>query len=191
MRGTGLILLFFLAIATIHYSRWALPKREALPAVLCLQPQLTTVAVDASRGHYGLYQFSDGSKLIDVIKLTEGLSTEKLLPESLRDQPVLSGERIKVIGMEGEYFQIERDWLSARHRMLLQIPLHPDRMTPLDWEVLPGIGPKLASVIELDRQKNGDFYEFSALRRVKGIGPKKLEAWQEYFIGKNSQGKNR
>jgi competence protein ComEA len=55
---------------------------------------------------------------------------------------------------------------------------------------LPGIGPKLAAVIETDRQNNGDFDEFFALKRVKGIGPKKLEAWQEYFEGKNSQEKN-
>ena len=113
-----------------------------------------------------------------------------LLPENLRDQPILSGERIKVINLEGKYFQIERSWLSARHRMLMQIPLHPDRMTPLDWETLSGIGPKLAATIESDRQKNGDFCEFSALSRVKGIGPKKLEAWQGYFTGKNSQEKN-
>jgi competence protein ComEA len=190
MRGAGLVLLLFLLTAIVHYSRWALPDKEELPAVMRLQPQLTTVAVANSRGRYGLYQFPDGSKLIDVIKLTEGLLTEKILPESLCAQPVLSGERFKVIGLEGEYFQIERDWLSARHRMLLQIPLHPDRMAPLDWEVLPGIGPKLAAVIEIDRQKNGDFYEFSALRRVKGIGPKKLEAWQEYFMEKNNQEKN-
>ena len=189
MRGAGLVLLLILIIAIVHYSRWALPEREELPAVMRLQPQLTTVAVTNTKGRYGLYQFHDGSKLIGVIKLTEGLSTEKLFHESLRDQPVLSGERIKVIVLEGKYYQIERAWLSARHRMLLQIPLHPDRMTPLDWEVLPGIGPKLASVIEIDRQKNGDFYRFSALRRVKGIGPKKLEAWQEYFIEKNSQRK--
>jgi competence protein ComEA len=189
MRGAGLILLLFLAAGIYHYSRWALPEREELPAVLRLQPQLTTVAVADNGGSYALYQFSDGSRLGDVIKLTEGLSTEKLLPESLRDQPVLSGERIKVIVLEGKYFQIEHAWLSARHRMLLQISLHPDRMTPLDWETLPGIGPKLAVAIENDRQKNGDFIEFAGLKRVKGIGSKKLEAWMEYFQGKNDRGK--
>ena len=190
MRGAGLVLILFLMIAVVHYSRWAFSEREELPAVMRLQPQLITVAVVDSRGSYGLYQFHDGGNLMGVIKLTEGIPAEKLLPEKLRDQPILSGERIEVRKLEGKYFQIERSWLSARHRMLLQIPLHPDRMTPLDWEALPGIGPKLAAVIETDRQNNGDFDEFSALRRVKGIGPKKLEAWQEYFEGKNSQEKN-
>ena len=185
MRGTGLILLFFLAIGILHYSRWALPEREELPAVLRLQPQLATVAVTDNQGSYGLYQFSDGSQLLDVIKLTERNREERQLRESWRDQPILSGEILKVMRMKGEFVRVERSWLSARHRILLQIPLHPDRMTSLDWETLPGIGSKLAAAIEIDRQKNGDFDEFSALKRVKGIGPKKLEAWQVYFIGKN------
>jgi competence protein ComEA len=184
MRGAGLILLLFLSAGIYHYSRWALPEREELPAVLCLQPQLTTVAVADSGGSYGLYQFNDASKLIDVIKLTAGIPDARLLQEKLRNQPVLSGEILKVIRIEGKYFQIERSWLSARHRILLQIPLHPDRMTLLDWETLPGIGPKLAATIESDRQKNGDFIEFAGLKRVKGIGSKKLEAWMEYFQGK-------
>jgi hypothetical protein len=190
MRGTGLILLLFFTMAIIHFSRWALPEREELPAVLRLQPQLTTVSVADSRGGYGLYQFNDGSKLMDVIILTEGIPEEGRLSESRYDQPILSGEKLKVIKLEGKYFQVERSWLSAQHRILMHIPLHPDRMTPLDWETLPGIGPKLAAAIETDRQKNGDFVEFAALQRVKGIGPKKLEVWQEYFSGKNDQGKN-
>ena len=191
MRGTGLILLLFLAIAILHYSRWALPEREELPAVLSLQPHLSTVAIVDSRGGYGLYQFGDGSTLSDVIKLTEEIPEKRELLESLDKQPVLSGEIIKVMNSEGKYFQLERSWLSARHRMLLRIPLHPDRMTPRDWETLPGIGPKLAATIEIERQKNGNFDEFPALKRVKGIGPKKLAAWQEYFAGKNDQEKNK
>jgi competence protein ComEA len=190
MRGAGLVLLLFLSIGIFHYSRWALPEREGLPAVLRLQPQLVTVAVADSRGSYGLYQFCDGSNLTDVIKLTGGVPAERQLLESLHYQPALSGESIKAIRMEGEYFQIERSWFSARHRILLQIPLHPDRMTPLDWETLPGIGAKLAAAIEADRQKNGDFYEFAALQRVKGIGTKKLEAWQKYFTVKKRSSEN-
>lgn len=190
MRGAGLILLLFLSVGIFHYSRWAFPEREEQPAVLRLQSHLKTVAVADSQGSYALYQFYDGSKLADVIKLTEGASKKRQISKSLHDQTIISGEIIKVVEFNREYYQVERSWLSARHRMLMQIPLHPDRMTSLDWETLPGIGSKLAAAIEIDRQKNGDFGEFSALKRVKGIGPKKLEAWQEYFIEKNDQDVN-
>lgn len=191
MRGAGLILLFFLLISFFHYSRWALPERDELPAVLRLQPQLSTVAVADDRGIYGVYQFSDGSKIIDVIKLTAETPAQNFLLKEVNDQPIMTGELIKVSKFAGEYLQVERAWLSARHRMLLRIPLHPDRMTTLDWEDLPGIGPKLAQAISVDRQKNGDFREFAALKRVKGIGRKKLEVWQEYFTEKNDREENR
>lgn len=191
MHGAGLILLLFLSISFFHYSRWAHPERDELPAVLRLQPKLTTVAVADDNGSYGIYQFSDGSKIADVIKLTGKIPDKNLLPKAQGDQPIIAGEIVKVCRLTGNYLQVERSCLSARHRMLLQIPLHPDRMTLLDWEVLPGIGPRMAQAIETDRQNNGDFREFIALKRVKGIGPKKLEAWQGYFAGKNNQEENR
>lgn len=190
MRGTGLILFLFLIIACFHYSRWAFPEKENLPAVMRLQPQLATVAVADSDGSYRLYQFHDGGKLRDVIKLTEGFSAVETVLEKFPAEPIHSGEVLKVSKIEGESFHFERSWFSARHRILLQIPLHPDRMTALDWETLPGIGPKLAMAIENDRQKNGEFKEFSALKRVKGVGAKKLEAWQEYFGVKSAQEEN-
>ncbi|MDO9079545.1 MAG: helix-hairpin-helix domain-containing protein [Desulfuromonadales bacterium] len=185
MRGTGLILFLFLVIVCFHYSRWAFPEKENLPAVMRLKPQLATVAVADSDGSYRLYQFHDGGKLGDVIKLTNEFSAEEKKIEKIYAEPIFSGEVIKVIKIEGEYFRLERSWLPARHRILLRIPLHPDRMNAFDWETLPGIGPKLAIAIENDRQKNGDFNDFFALQRVKGVGVKKLEAWQEYFIEKS------
>lgn len=190
MRGTGLILLLLLFVAIFHYSRWAFPERESLPAVMRLQPQLATVAVADSGGSYRLYQFHDSSRLGDVIKMTDEFSREGKAMGKFHAEPIFSGEIIKVMKIEGESFQLERSWLSARHRILLQIPLHPDRMNAFDWEALPGIGPKLAAAIEHDRQKNGEFNKFSALDRVKGVGAKKLEDWQEYFVEKKVQDKN-
>jgi len=189
MRGTSLILLVFLLTGLFHFSRWSLSEKEELPAVLRLQSELSTIAVTDSRGSYGLYQFYDGIVLTDVIKLTEGVSGDIKLPGSLRGQAAISGEVIKTTRIEGDFLQIERSNLSARHRILLGIPLHPDRMNLFDWEALPGIGSKLAQAIENDRQKNGDFESFTALSRVKGVGPKKLSTWREYFENKNIQKK--
>lgn len=41
---------------------------------------------------------------------------------------------------------------------------------------LPGIGPVLAKRISEDRNMNGPYRRIEDLRRVKGIGPKKIEA---------------
>lgn len=179
MRGTGLILLLFLLIGVFHYSRWALPEKEELPAVVRLQPQLTTVMVD-DNGNYSLHQLNDGSTLKDVIKMTKGGSGGVFHLKSSNENPIITGEYLEVSNFKGEFY-VHRSWLSARHRILLEIPLHPDRMILRDWEALPGIGPGLAQAIESDRQKNGDFGEISALDRVRGIGLRKLEVLKGYF----------
>lgn len=77
--------------------------------------------------------------------------------------------------------EIKRGFMSAGQRMTLGVRLHPDRMSLRDWQALPGIGPKLAERIEEDRQKNGDFGVWSEVRRVKGIGPRRIEALEKYF----------
>jgi 2-isopropylmalate synthase len=66
--------------------------------------------------------------------------------------------------------------------VVLGIPLHPDRMSRADWIALPGIGEQLATRIEVDRQKYGEFGRLEALERVKGIGPAKLQALRPYFV---------
>ena len=72
--------------------------------------------------------------------------------------------------------------MAANRRMVLAIPLQPQTMTLDDWQALPGIGPKLATAIELDRQKNGEFCTLADLDRVPGIGPGRLAAWKMYFL---------
>jgi competence protein ComEA len=71
--------------------------------------------------------------------------------------------------------------MPASQRMALGIPLHPDRMSGEDWEALAGIGPRMALAIEEDRQRNGDFGSLARLQRVKGVGPKRLAGWEQFF----------
>jgi competence protein ComEA len=46
---------------------------------------------------------------------------------------------------------------------------------------LPGIGPSKAAAIVLDRQTNGAFTSVRELQRVRGIGPKTVEALAPYL----------
>jgi competence protein ComEA len=71
--------------------------------------------------------------------------------------------------------------MPAAQRMALGTPLHPERMSLDDWQALPGIGPRLARIIEEDRQKNGDFGDLDGLDRVAGIGHKLIERWRKFF----------
>lgn len=52
--------------------------------------------------------------------------------------------------------------------------------TWVEWSQLPGIGPVLSHRIVEDREKNGPFRNIDDLDRVKGIGPKKIDALRPY-----------
>ncbi len=58
--------------------------------------------------------------------------------------------------------------------------INPNQATPAELESIRGIGPSMSARIVAERQKNGPFkspQDFA--RRVPGVGPKKLKAFQE------------
>lgn len=102
-------------------------------------------------------------------------------PEDLPGVPLRPGEALSLSDSWKETSDLTRGWMGAGQRVAMGIPLHPDRMSQEDWEYLPGIGSRLAVEVEKDRQENGDFGVLEKLDRVKGIGPKRIESWQEFF----------
>jgi competence protein ComEA len=50
-----------------------------------------------------------------------------------------------------------------------------DRATAEDLAAVPGIGPGLAAAVVRDREENGPFRSPDDLRRVRGIGPARME----------------
>ena len=64
------------------------------------------------------------------------------------------------------------------------LPARPEDPRPLDLNLasvaelarLPGVGPSLAGRIVADRERAGPFASADALRRVLGVGPRKLAA---------------
>jgi competence protein ComEA len=126
-------------------------------------------------------QFNDGTPLSSAIYLTIGEAPTDGEHGSEPSTPLRDGEALELRPSDAQGVEVRRFWMPARWRMALGIPLHPDRMDERDWQALPGIGPKLAAAIELDRQNNGDFAELHRLQRVRGIGPKRLQEWKKYF----------
>lgn len=51
----------------------------------------------------------------------------------------------------------------------------------VEWAQLPGLGEILAKRVVEDREQNGPFKKPDDLLRVRGIGPKKLEAMRPYL----------
>jgi len=94
------------------------------------------------------------------------MSERSVLPQSLGVQdPALAAQHAPEIGT-----------LSAIKR----IDVNSANAAELD--LLPGIGPALASRIITERQENGAFGSVEDLARVKGIGPKTVEKLRDRVI---------
>lgn len=131
----------------------------------------------------GIYTFPGGSSVCDVINLTAAFSPTHVSDQRSLAERLTSGDVVSVAGRGSQTPVISVKTMKAGERLLLGIPLDPNRMDSDDWDALPGIGPKLARDIVLYRQKYGEFGVVEALREVPGMGEKKFFAIERFFKG--------
>lgn len=129
----------------------------------------------------GVYLLPRGASRLAAIKMTLPDAGCKMSGYKGAAVPLISGDIVTLrrAGLKIPVISITQ--MGARERMLLRIPLHPDRMAPHEWSLLPAIGPVLAQRIVTDRHQNGAFGSVEGLLRVPGIGPGKLSAIRRYF----------
>jgi len=182
-RSCGQLLLIGLLLAVLSYNMSrAFFQQGDRPVFLSEKAQMLLVELGSGFPEPSIHQFIDGIRCADVIKLTVGGRTTIGSDVNGLNAPVRSGEKISIDVKNDIIKGVRVSWMSAAKRIALGIPLHPDRMSLEDWQVLPGIGISLARKIEHDRQKNGEFGVFSALTRVQGIGERRLSSWNQYFF---------
>jgi len=129
----------------------------------------------------GVYLLPKGALPSTAIKMTLAGSAPPAAATGPAELPLASGDLVTLrrAGREPAVITVKK--MGVPERMLLGIPLHPDRLEPGDWLLLPGIGPVLSERIAADRHKNGAFGSLDGLLRVPGIGPGKLSAIRRYF----------
>jgi len=64
--------------------------------------------------------------------------------------------------------------LAGDERLLLGLPLDPNRAPARDLSFVPGLSARLAAEIVADREAHGPFERVEDLVRVRGVGPKRL-----------------
>ncbi len=64
--------------------------------------------------------------------------------------------------------------LADDERLVLGLPLDPNRAEERVLAFVPGLSRRLAAEIAADRRANGPFPSVADLERVRGIGPKRL-----------------
>jgi competence protein ComEA len=66
--------------------------------------------------------------------------------------------------------------LTSDERLVLGMPIDPNTASARDLAFVPGLSRRLAAEVVLDRERNGPYRRLADLVRVRGIGPKRLEA---------------
>lgn len=178
--GSGLLLLVMLSSLLWSKGRELLCEEE-LPAFFLARSAPNLLLFEGEFSSQGLHQYSDGDRLDSVIKMAIPPGAVYHSVGEIEDGRPLPGLTVTACINADKTLAVSLGWMPARQRMALGIPLHPDRMGLSDWQALPGIGPKLAFAIEKNRQENGEFGSLEALERVRGVGPKRIEAWRRYF----------
>lgn len=168
-------------ISTLFIKGHAPSRQDGHVAFLPFTSSGVTVRVRGAVPAPGVYSLPVGATVQDVIKLTESAPAAGRPAEAPLDNRLRSGDVVEVAGENPRDPAISLNSMKAGEQMLLGIPLHPDQMEIEDWESLPGIGPKLAKNIVADRQEYGDFRSVDAVRRVPGMGEKKLDMIRKYF----------
>ncbi|NLC71080.1 MAG: helix-hairpin-helix domain-containing protein [Desulfuromonadaceae bacterium] len=179
VRGIRLLVILLLGVWGWRAAEM-LPRGEPSPQSSS-DPSAVFVLLGEGFPRPGIHQFHDGITPGGVIKMAAPGVSFKSPPDPLLLLPLSSGEVLDIVLQGSQIAGIKRYWMPAGMQITLFIPLHPDRMTADDWEVLPGIGQELARRIEEDRQKNGDFGSLKSLARVRGIGPKLVGRLKPYF----------
>jgi len=157
------------------------PPKAATMAFSYENPDSIRIKVAGVRGKSGIYNFPRGVKLEGVINMAlSGVPANKI---AMREpgRCMRDGERVSFNSVGGKYTEISVEMMPVTEMILLGIPLDPNVMHAPDWEVLPGIGPKLARRIVFDRQQNGAFSSVEDLERVPGIGPKTVDQIKNFF----------
>lgn len=178
-----LLLILLLYVPLVWQGRGVSPQREPA-AFFHYSSGLAVIRVVGPGMQDRIHRIHDGATVETVINMTTGSVDRAGWSRGVLARRLESGDILKIVRNGNQHFDFVVKSMTARERVVLGIPLDPDRMDQADWESLPGIGPKLAERIMHYRQLNGDFGSLDGLKRVSGIGDGKILLINKYFLNK-------
>jgi competence protein ComEA len=138
------------------------------PGVQVLHESPTLRSVLKQAGGFG------ETSLLETDSLSELLETGALVTVLKEASPKGSNAKIRV--------KLGR--MEAKKLLVFSIPLNMNQVSAEDLCLIPGIGEPLAQEIVKYRERRKGFRSVEELRNIKGIGEKKWQAFQNYFIVK-------
>ncbi len=96
---------------------------------------------------------------------------------------ILAGSVLRILNLNaiGEGLSSDRDKAVIFKNTGLSKPVNINAATPKDLKSIPGIGEIIARRIIDYRNQFGSFEDLEDLKKVKGIGDKKIEAIKKYI----------
>lgn len=158
-----------------------------------VSPPTVFVHVAGAVRRPGVVELAGGSRVVDAVEAAGGALPDAVLDGVNLARPVTDGEQILVpdedavqaaggspgaaAGASGVGGGVAASAGGAGSGDPLVVNVNAADQATL--ETLPGVGPATALKIIAERESNGPFETVEDLRRVPGIGEKKLEAMRE------------
>ena len=130
----------------------------------------------------GLCEVPKGARVADAIEAAGGLDEDALADSVNLARVVADGEQVHVASQSQQAGEAEAGDAQPGETAgatTAGFPVNINTATQEQLVALPGVGQSTAAKIIADRQANGSFKSVDDLKRVSGIGDKKLESLRE------------
>jgi competence protein ComEA len=180
-----IVLLLALAIVFIGLFRPSHPFRSMIGSSrndLKNKPHRQwIVEVTGAVKNPGIYSFDTPTTADQEIQTAGGPTDAHRFLLDTPGNALDTGMRIELRESNGDRLRIIITPMGSRERFVLSIPIELNQAAVEDLVMIPGISLSLARRIVAFRKSHGPFKTWHEVRRVKGIGPKKVERFRSYL----------
>ena len=160
---------------------------EDLDAIPGLGPALAKRIVDYRQAHGPFKKVEDlrevsgvGPQNLEKLKPYLGLGSPEAMAPPDWKAPMTTGESVSGYHLESQEGRLPGSKSDLGPKTPGRV-IDPNLASKADLETLPGIGPVLAQRIIDYRRAHGPYKKIADLRKVSGIGRKKLEKMKPYL----------
>lgn len=133
------------------------------------------VHVDGAVESPGVYSLPAGSRVVDAVEAAGGMAGDARSSGVNLAQVLVDGQQVVIPGADDEVAPAAAA-TAVPEGQVAGGPVNVNTAGVAELTTLDGIGEATAEKIIADREANGPFVSIDDLKRVSGIGDKKLEA---------------